>query len=47
MQMIGSIVMIVAAALTDVGVTVPLEFFIASADELWFVTDESSFISSY
>ena len=45
--MIGAIVTIVAAALTEVGVTVPLEFFIASADELWFVTEERSFINSY
>lgn len=47
MQIIGSIVIIVAAALTDVGVTEPLEFFIDSADELWLVTEERSFINSY
>ena len=43
----GSIVRIVAAARTEVGVTLPIAFFIASADPLWFVTEESSFISSY
>ena len=46
--MIGSIVIIVAAALTEVGVTEPSpEFFMASADELWLDTEERSFINSY
>ena len=45
--MIGRIVIIVAAARTDVGVTVPTAFFIASTLLLVFVTDDSSFINSY
>ena len=45
--MIGRIVIIVAAARTDVGVTVPTAFFIASTLLLVFVTDYSSFINSY
>ena len=43
--MIGRIVIIVAAARTDVGVTVPAAFFIASTLLLVFVTDDSSFIN--
>ena len=37
----------VAAARTEVGVTVPTAFFIASALVPWFVTDDNNFINSY
>ena len=39
--------MIVAAARTDVGVTVPVAFFIDSTELDWFVTELNSFINSY
>ena len=45
--MIGSIVSIVAAARTEVGVTDPAAFFIASTEFPWFVTEDNNFISSY
>ena len=45
--MIGSMVIMVAAARTEVGVTVPTAFFIASALVPWFVTDDNHFINSY
>ena len=45
--MIGNMVIIVAAARTDVGVTVPAAFFIASTFVPLLVTDDSSFINSY
>ena len=37
----------VAAARTEVGVTVPTAFFIASALVPWFVTDDNNFIKRW
>ena len=46
-QTIGSIVAMVAAALTEAGVTAAAVFFAASALPLCCMTEERSFINSY
>ncbi len=45
--MMGSMVAMVAAALTDAGVTAAAAFFAASALPLCCITEDNSFISSY